>query len=240
MPNITLNGQKIAYTVRKSARARTVRLRIDPKNGLQIVVPDAARGLDIDAVLRDSAGWILQHYGKIEQGRVQARQFVTGETLPYLGRELPLEVVEKHSGKRITVTLHEARLRVSIPGDIPPKDRQEAIRSALEAWYRRQAKEYLGPRVAHLARLHGFEYERITIKGQSTRWGSCSSQRNLNFNYRLMMTSPAAIDYVIIHELCHLREMNHSTRFWALVAEFCPDYKTWVKYLKMNSARLIL
>jgi predicted metal-dependent hydrolase len=240
MPKITLKGQNIPYTVRKSQRAKSVRLRIDAKNGLQVVVPKAARGLDVEAVLLDSTDWILKHYAKVQQVKADERRYVTGETIPYLGREWPLEVIEKRSGKLITVTQNEAIIRVSVPADIPVKDRRESIRSALEAWYRRQAKEYLGPRVAHLARQHGFEYERITIKGQTTRWGSCSSNRNLNFNYRLMMTPPVVIDYVIIHELCHLREMNHSPRFWALVAQYCPDYKQWVTWLKKNSARLVL
>lgn len=240
MPKIVLNDQNVTYTVRKSKRARSVRLRIDAKNGLQIVVPSGARGLDIETVLRDSADWILKHYAKMQQVKVFERRYVTGETLPYLGREWPLEVIEKRAGKLVTVTHNDLLIRVSVPSDIPAKDRRDAIRNALEGWYRRQAKEYLGPRVSHLARQHGFEYERISIKGQSTRWGSCSSNRNLNFNYRLMMTPPAVIDYVIIHELCHLREMNHSSRFWSLVAQYCPDYKQWVKYLKTNSARLVL
>lgn len=240
MPKITLSGQSIAYTVRKSKRARTVRLRIDAQNGLVLTVPHGARGIDAESILKNSADWILKHYGKIEQVKSRQRRFVSGEMLPYMGRDISLEVIEKHGGTRITVALRESHLRVSVPSSISVKDRPGVIRAALEAWYRRQAKEYLGPRVAHLARLHGFEYGNITIKGQSTCWGSCSSKRNLNFNWRLMMTPPAAIDYVIVHELCHLREMNHSPRFWSLVAAYCPDYKHWIKWFKNSSAHLIL
>jgi predicted metal-dependent hydrolase len=92
--------------------------------------------------------------------------------------------------------------------------------------------------VAELAPQIGVRYDRIAIKGQSTRWGSCSSKRNLNFNWRLMMAPPGAVDYVIIHELCHLKELNHSPRFWALVAQHCPDYRRWERWLKVNIARL--
>lgn len=240
MPKIILNGQPITYSVRKSKRARTVRLRIDAKNGLQLVVPHTARGLNVEAILTDSADWILKHTAKIEQVKSTERKYVTGETLPYLGREWPLEVIEKRAGKLVTVTHTDSSIRVSVPAEIPASDRPAAVRTALELWYRRQAKEYLGPRVAHLARRYGFEYQRISIKGQSTRWGSCSTNRNLNFNYRLMMTPPAVVDYVIIHELCHLREMNHSPRFWALVAKYCPDYQQGLKYLKTHSACLVL
>ena len=102
-----------------------------------------------------------------------------------------------------------------------------------------QAKEYLPKRVAYYAARMGLSYGRITIRNQKTRWGSCSSKGNLNFNCLLMLTPPEVIDYVIVHELCHLIEMNHSPAFWHEVEKVLPDYRDRVKWLKTQGASII-
>ena len=100
------------------------------------------------------------------------------------------------------------------------------------------AQAIIRARVGHWGLAMNFEYGRVFIKDQRTLWGSCSGKRNLNFNRRLAAAPPEVLDYVVIHELCHLREMNHSKRFWALVAEACPDYAARRKWLKDNSTLL--
>lgn len=238
MPEITLGGKKVVYTVRESRRARTLRLKISVRDGLEVVIPPGAKSQDVEAALLNHARWILKHYPQAVAERPAERKLISGEKLLYLGQERVLDVGIKPRGKAISVLLDGDRLNVRLPAGTPAT--QDTIRAALESWYRAQAKDFIVPRVAELAKQHGFQYGRVTIKGQSTRWGSCSSQRNLNFNWRLMFAPTAAIDYVIIHELCHLQELNHSRRFWTLVARFCPDYRRWVKWFKANGERLRL
>lgn len=91
---------------------------------------------------------------------------------------------------------------------------------------KKHACDYIPARVNFLAKRNGFDYNSVRIKDQQTRWGSCSNKKNLSFNYRLMSFNKKVIDYVIVHELCHLKEMNHSQKFWKLVEEIMPDYKT--------------
>lgn len=102
-----------------------------------------------------------------------------------------------------------------------------------------QALAYIPERVAYFARLVGVSYGRITIRNQKTRWGSCSSKGNLNFNCLLMLTSPEIIDYVVVHELCHRKQMNHSAAFWKEVERILPDYKSRVKWLKANGGAIM-
>jgi hypothetical protein len=240
MPNIILGQQKIHYSVQKSQRARYARLKISPQDGLQVIIPAGAE-VDIEEFIRKNAGWIIKHHRRIEQEKRQVPQRVyqSGDVFLYLGENRRLNIESKPRGKLTTVMADPQAIYVRVGADGKPND-PAFIRAALESWYRAQAKVYIEARVAELAKQFGFQYERVTIKGQSTRWGSCSTKNNLNFNWKLMMTPPAAIDYVIIHELCHLREMNHSKKFWKLVARYCPDYKTWIKWFKLNSANLIL
>ena len=105
-------------------------------------------------------------------------------------------------------------------------------RAGLEKRYRQAAKEYIPKRADYYAQLLGVTYERIRIADQKTRWGSCSSKGTLSFNWKLMLAPPKVLDYVVVHELCHLIEMNHSPRFWKQVENVIPDYKEYRKWLK--------
>ena len=109
---------------------------------------------------------------------------------------------------------------------------------ALEKRYRDAAKEYIPKRVEFYHSLTGGTYHKITIRDQKTRWGSCSSGGTLSFNYRLMLAPPRVLDYVVVHELCHLTYMNHSKDFWNKVASILPDYKDYRKWLKENGHTL--
>ena len=110
--------------------------------------------------------------------------------------------------------------------------------AALEKRYREAAREYFPKRVAYYQARMGGTYERIVIREQKTRWGSCSSRGTLSFNWRLMLAPPAVLDYVVVHELAHLQQMNHSKRFWDVVAQVMPDYKVYRNWLKENGMRL--
>jgi predicted metal-dependent hydrolase len=105
-------------------------------------------------------------------------------------------------------------------------------------WYRRRAAAIFAERLAICNAIYNFHYERVSIKEQKSRWGSCSRQGNLNFNWRLLLAPLPALDYVVIHELCHLKEMNHAPAFWRLVARGCPDYQTHRRWLRLHGREL--
>jgi predicted metal-dependent hydrolase len=114
--------------------------------------------------------------------------------------------------------------------DMP--ENREGVHELVRRWLQAQARSYLTQRVAELATEHGFSYARLFIRSQTTKWGTCSSKKNLSLNWKLIQCPPEVIDYLIIHELSHLREMNHSARFWSLVAHLYPEYKKAEGWLK--------
>lgn len=122
----------------------------------------------------------------------------------------------------------------------PVSDLSQTQRLALEQRYIKAAREYFPKRAAYFQPLTGGEYHRITIRDQKTRWGSCSARGTLSFNWRLMLAPPAVLDYVVVHELCHLTHMNHSPAFWQAVADVCPDYRIHRKWLKDHGHELVL
>ena len=122
----------------------------------------------------------------------------------------------------------------------PVSDLTDTQRAALEKRYITAAKDYFPKRAAHFLPLTGGSFSRITIRDQKTRWGSCSGKGTLSFNWRLMLAPPAVLDYVVVHELCHLTHMDHSKAFWTLVESVCPDYRIHRKWLKEHGQELIL
>ena len=123
---------------------------------------------------------------------------------------------------------------------MPSSDLTPVQRNALEARYHQAARNYFPKRVAYYETILGVTHGTITIRDQKTRWGSCSSKGNLNFNWRLMLAPPRILDYVVVHELCHRIEMNHSKAFWDAVETVLPDYRELRKWLKDNGRTLIL
>lgn len=239
---ISLAGQEVTYSVSESRRARYPRFRIDAQKGLQVIIPAGMHVKNLDELFHRHQDWILKHLQRVAEMQTEQpqRQFISGESLPFLGEAHTLEV-NLIPGETITyIARQEQTIQVRLQSDIPETHRSLAVRTVLQNWYRDQAKFYISNRVHELATHFGFQVGKITIRNQKTRWGSCSSKGNLNFNWRLMMAPPDAIDYLIIHELCHLREPNHSPRFWALVATYCPDYQYWKRWLKENNAYLFL
>lgn len=122
--------------------------------------------------------------------------------------------------------------------NVPIQKEKTPSEKRLEAIYRNAAREYFPKRVSHYAHMLGVTYGKISIRDQKTRWGSCSSEGNLSFNWRLILAPPDVLDYVVIHELCHRKEMNHSKEFWALVESLMPHYKECRKWLKKNGRDL--
>jgi predicted metal-dependent hydrolase len=154
-----------------------------------------------------------------------------GDSIPYLGRNAELVKQKNHHGGE--VVLQENKLAVR-----PDLFDNGLLESALEKWYHAEAARLINDIADRLSSQMGISYERIVIRGQKTRWGSCSRKKTLSFNWKLIMAPQAVVEYVIIHELLHLKEMNHSKRFWELVAGSCPDWRQHKKWLKEHETDL--
>lgn len=235
---ILLDGRELAYTLRESPRARRLHLRIRPESGLEVVVPRRTTRARIEQVLREKAGWIDSTLARLarEAATLPApAPLAHGQTLPFAGRELRLALLLAAPGKRTQTRRTGETLVLSVADG-----RQETIHAALEAWYRAQARIVFAERIAHCNAAYGFTFGRVSIKEQKSRWGSCSRAGNLNFNWRLLLAPLPVLDYVVYHELAHLKELNHSPRFWRLVARACPDYGSHRAWLRRHGRTLRL
>jgi predicted metal-dependent hydrolase len=213
------------YTVRRSDRARRVRVRVDPRDGtVEVVLPRRAAAREAAAAIAELHGWIARR--RAEVAVTQARVAARGATVPYLGTDLELRA-------------EPGRTRVHRRGDlllVPEGDGRPAI----ERWYRRQARAEIAPRLDAAAAALGRPYTKLTIRDQRTRWGSCSSTGAMSFNWRLLLAPDAVLEYVVRHEACHLAVMNHSPRFWGLMGQLMPGYELPRRWLRDHGATLVL
>jgi hypothetical protein len=228
-----LDGQPISYVVKRSYRANFARLEVRPQSGLAVVVPRSYDVSRIPELLNEKRRWILDKLAKLGHINLPSAGagIKSGDTIPYLGRNLRV-VRRKNSRGNDSIQVEGKRLVVSL------NSTGVSLRLILESWYSREAEKLIRKRVDELSRKVGVKYGRLTIRGAKTHWGSCSQKGNLNFNWKLLMVPEPIIDYVIIHELAHLKEMNHSKKFWHLVSQHCPHWQKHRKWLKAHEAKL--
>ena len=226
---IVLDRQEVIYTVRRSPRAQRVSLKVGFDSGLVVVVPIDFNLRHLDAILDAKQQWILRTLKKVSPGS-KSKQLKSGDSVLYLGRSHVLTVQKRVSGF-VGVETRGSRIVVTARED-------GHVRELLVGWMRKHAKDLITDRVQTLSKDLGLSYNQIFIKDQKTRWGSCSHKKNLNFSWRLIMTPPRVMDYVIIHELVHLVEMNHSKVFWSTVESWCGDYRKHRRWLKQHEAVL--
>ncbi len=186
---------------------------------------------EIKKVLMRNLDWIIATLDKRISGK---RNFVDGETFLYLGKALRLSVKRVRGKRGITVNRTPRLLVVQGPPDMSP----DAIREALIRWFREEARVVLFGKVQAWAKAMRVKPNRVFIRDQRTRWGSCSSSGSLNLSFRLVMAPERMADYVVVHELAHLKFRNHSRDFWGFVESFIPDYKERQKWFRENGRML--
>ena len=212
----------IEYEVRRSQRRKkTVQVTVDG-GGVQVAAPTTIPDSELQAIVRKRAPWILKHAHEDALGLVPKR-FVSGETLPYLGRNVRL-VLEPKDVSAPEVRFDHWRFRVSVPHNLEGEERYQCVRRVVVDWYRTRAAARLRSGVQHWwPRLGNGGQPQILIRDQRQRWGSCAPDGTLRFNWRVMMLEPSLVEYVIVHELIHMSVKNHSDDFWRMLASILPD-----------------
>jgi predicted metal-dependent hydrolase len=218
-------GHGIDYEVRRSDRARRVRVNVDPARGVEVVLPRRAPAREAAAAVSELRPWIERRLAEME--RVRAVVAARGDTVPYLGEAL--RVVEQPGRTRA----HRRGEEVFVPagaGRLP----------ALERFYRRAAHAEVSARLDAACDAVGTSYSQLSIRSQKTRWASCSRSGAMSFNWRLLLAPEPILDYVVWHEVCHLEVLDHSPRFWKLLAQRCPGYRQHLRWLRRHGATLVL
>lgn len=226
--SILLNDHHFSATIIRTTR-QTTRLKILSATHLEIRAPLTKSDREIKNLLYERRDWITSFLPKLMMPISQ----VLPEKLHLRGEELPLQHNVKPDSK-ITVTHNENGFILTYPPDAPALD----LRYAIIQYYRQLAKSILTEKTQFWAEKINVTVNRITIKEQQTRWGSCSCKHNINYNWHIVEAPDEVIDYLVIHELCHLHHMNHWPSFWKTVSTFDPHYIEHDRYLKNSPSKL--
>ena len=233
MQSIIINGRRIAVSIVRSNR-KTIQLKITSSTHIEVRAPLLMPDNAIHALLIKKQDWITSHLAKASQS-LMATPSALPHVLLFFGREIPLHL---HIAPNIT-TFAADYSETAFTLTHPPSASTEEIKNAIISYYRMTARTYLEEKSAEWAKRIGVTYNRITIKEQKTVWATCTSLKNLNYNRHLIQIPPELIDYVVIHELCHLRHLNHSPAFWELVSKYDPQYKEHKRALNRISTHII-
>lgn len=223
------SGKIISYQVERRQR-HSVGLKMTPE-GLTVHAPICITTTLLQDIIAQKASWIEQKLIKFEANKIAPLQWCDGEQLLLLGQALTLQIHGNQSTQSVRQTLGTltVTLKNQTAADIPRKVVQ---------WYKRQAMADFARRLEIFAAKLGVSTPKLLLSNAKSRWGSCNSKREIRLNWRLLQAPPHLINYVVCHELAHLIEMNHSAKFWAVVGQLYPDYKTAEKELKHWSPKL--
>ncbi|MGR5421873.1 M48 family metallopeptidase [Vibrio sp. PNB22_4_1] len=219
-----------SYTVlvERTSRRKTASIKVD-EGEVIIVIPKLLEQEKIDKILADKHTWIVDKLAQYQAtSPATLREYVSGESLPYLGRNYRLKVL---TGDLTPTKLVNGRITVTVPD---PSTQAHYIRRALVNWYKRHADKKIREKVERYKSLVGVETGVVRTKEFKSRWGSCTPYGDLEFNWVIVMAPNRVVDYVVVHELCHLIHHDHSPQFWKEVERVMPDYQEYKGWLRVN------
>jgi predicted metal-dependent hydrolase len=234
MDYLKINDNLIKCEFHRSNRAKKLSITIKDQR-VRVTVPNHVSMEYAESFLQSRKDWVLKSLEKQRQ-RAQIERtptFSSGEKFPYRGRNYPL-VLEYTTGSEYYATFKGSRLIAYIPNNLEAGQQSLLVKELLKKWYVKQAEEILPGQVEYYSKQLNLPYKKLKIKDQKSRWGSCSNKGTINLNWRIIMAPNQVSAYVIIHELTHLRHMDHSRDFWLTVESFLPDYRKWKKWLTRN------
>ena len=217
----------IDYVLRRSPKRKTIAVTVHPDRTVSVVAPPRIRRSRISGLVTSKAEWILRQQEALHQQHAGfVKQFVSGESFFYLGRQYSLKVRQVKAARlSCSVQLIRGRFLVTIPRIKDLTIRSATVREGLRCWYRDKAGEHLAHMTAHFSQRMGLRCPPLNIREMKQRWGSTNAGGKINFNWRIIMAPKRLVEYVVAHELCHLRYDNHSRDFWQLLERTMPDYE---------------
>lgn len=237
---IQLNKEEIQYNLIISDKAKNISLKISPEKGLEVVVPRRSRLSGIPRIIHEKENWIIKHLESIRKKELKKEKLQDGARLTIGGVPYSVRVINSAKTPKAkelrplqftsdSAYYGEPELRIYCNGT------QSEINKTAEKFLREKTRTHFTARTKEIAEEMELTFNKISIKGQKTRWGSCSRQKNLNFNWRLILCDTEIIDSIIIHELAHTVFLNHGKSFYHLVERFCPNHRKLTARLNHTS-----
>lgn len=232
----TYNNQTVDFQLTYKKR-KTLGIYIDVYGNIELRVPKATEDQQIIDLLESKWSWIVRKQGEMKERTkgFKEKTYEDGEEFLFLGNHYPIEVEEDPKAKHATITFDQSTLKIVVPV------RDEAmLKKLMTKFYKQQCKKLVESRIREYQSNFKVKPKSIKINGNKKNWGTCNSLRDLTFNWKLAMAPLKVIDYVVIHEMCHMIHMNHDRSFWRLVGKYMPDYEAQQNWLKETHWQMVV
>lgn len=237
MGEIKFGNKKIEFNILPSKIKEIVTLRVEPKKKLSVLAPTDLNEGELTKIIKKKASWIIDKFQRLDeiQASQNNKEFISGESLLFKGKLLKLKILPTNATEESVFTD-----TTTIFCKTSKHKEQQYLKELIEKWYKQKAKNYLTNRTLLLSKKFPKTPKKVRIRNQSLRWGSCTKNKEILINWKIMMAPPSVIDYVIIHELTHLQEKNHTEKFWKTIKNAMPNYEEKKEWLRINGAKLSL
>lgn len=217
--------------ITRTQRKKTASIKVEAGR-VQVIIPHALSHEKLQQLLAKKALWIQQKIQlQAEYQPIRSKTYVSGESFAYLGKHYRLKLIADSSD---SVKLKNGYFVLGVAGCGSIEAQEDSIKTQLQQWYCSHASERLEEKTHRYAKSMGLTVKQITVKSYKSRWGSCSADGNISYNWKIIMAPHLIVDYVVVHELSHILHYNHSPDFWKCVARYLPDYKDRREWLKVN------
>lgn len=232
-PQQFVNEQGMTIKIVRTRRKKTLAVKVEGGD-VSVIVPERTSLSHIESLVARKSNWIQQKLLQQDnQAPVKKHEYIEGERFLYLGDEKTLNIV---TGTTKSIKINDSSIIVSSNQAPTPNN----IKNRLKKWYQTQAQLYLAKRTKYFAKIIGVKPRLVNTRTYSARWGCCSNRREITYNWQIIMAPEHIIDYIVVHELCHIKEHNHSPEYWALLEAVMPDYKERKEWLFNNEKKIHL
>lgn len=238
MPNILYKDESITYEIVRKKK-KNIAIHITPDGTVRVTSPEYIGDGYINDIVYKRADWILSRLKLVKDinKNMPDRIYSRGDGIVFQGMEYKLKVIEEVEVNE-GIRLKDGEFEVHVNAELDEEEREAHIKEFLKEWYRHEAFKVFKERTRFYSEILKLYPNNIRVKEQKSLWGSCSTKNNINFNWKLIMAPPAVLDYIVVHELCHLKHRDHSKNFWGLVEQIIPDYKEKRSWLRENGRSL--
>ncbi|WP_411735642.1 M48 family metallopeptidase [Paenibacillus sp. M2] len=231
----------IEYKLTHKPNKKDISIIVDLLEGVQVVAPVSVSQQRLDEIMYQKAPWILKKQYAFREIEIESTplEFLSGEKIRYLGKGYRLKVIKQNTGQP-SLSFKNGRFIASLPSCYNQQQQTEELKQLCINWYKLQGTSKLRERIKHYSKLTELMPTSVTLKDQEKRWGSCTKNGNLLINWRIMMAPLRIVDYVVLHEMVHLKVPDHTEAFWSYLRSVMPDYEERKEWLRINGPTLIL
>lgn len=236
---IKFGSQTIPYDLLRSDSRKSISISVD-ENGVRVVAPTEANTQKIEDLVSKKAPWIrkqLLYFNEVKK-ETSKRLFLSGEKLPYLGRNYRLKIIKETNSKTVDFRFHQGRFEARIPNSLETSQYRDALYPLYTDWIKSRGESFAKERYKRFTNKFEYNPQKIIIRDPQKRWGSCTPNGTIILNWKVFLAPTSIIDYVLVHELAHLKHMDHSPEYWETVRMLLPDYEERKEWLRVHGKTL--